>query len=174
MIKNVLKKIAITTLLASAMATSVNAAADGEIIITGTVTDSMVVGFVDVSAEAAAAGRFVGADVALGAALPGAAWTAVTKNIFVNTNSASGVKMKVDDSVVAAGVLSGPGADVAVAYTLMGGAYTVDSGTFISLIGTTNAGSISVGDFVITPAATAGTQTVGTYTTTLNVTLQAN
>lgn len=174
MIKGYFKKALVSVGLVSAMIASLNAAADDTIVITGTVSDSMVVGFSDVSGEVAAAGKFIGADVALGSVLPGDTWTAVTKNIFVKTNSATGVKMKLDDAAAAAGVLQGPGADVAVTYNLMGGAYTVDSGTYVSLVGTTDAGSVSVGDLVITPDATDGAQTVGDYTVTLNVTLAAN
>ena len=177
MLKSIFKKAVLTIGLVSAIATSANAAADDSIVITGMVTDSMVVGFADVSGEATAAGRFVGADVALGSVLPGTAWTPTTKNIYVNTNSATGVKMKLDDAAVAAGVLkdvAAVGADVAVAYTLMGAAYTVDSGAYVSLIGAANAGSVSVGDLVITSAVTDAAQAVGTYTVTLNVTLAAN
>ena len=174
MIKSILKKALVATGLVAAIATTVNAASDDTIVITGTVSDSMVVGFQDVSGEVAAAGRFVGADVALGSVLPGSTWTAQTKNIYVNTNSATGVSMTLNDAAGAAGVLSGTGADVAVAYTLMGGAYTVDSGVAVSLVGAADAGSVSVGDLVITPAATDGAQTVGTYTVTLNVVLAAN
>jgi len=174
MVKGYFKKAVVAASLVSAMSTSLIAAADDTIVITGTVSDSIVVGFTDVSAEATAAGRFVGADIALGSVLPGDTWAAVTKNIFVKTNSATGVKMKLDDAAAAAGVLQGAGADIAVTYNLMGGAYTVDSGAYVSLVGTTDAGSVSVGDLVITPAATDGAQTVGDYTVTLNVTLAAN
>ena len=174
MLKDIMKKALVATSLVGMIATSVNAAADDTIVITGTVSDSMVVGFQDVSAEAASTGRFVGADVALGAVLPGSTWTAQTKNIFVNTNSTTGVKMTIDDAAGAAGVLQGPGANVAVTYNLMGAGYTVDSGTAVSLVAVADAGSVSVGDLIITPAATGGAQTVGTYTVTLNVTLAAN
>lgn len=174
MVKDYLKKALVGAGLVSAMVASLNAAADDTIVITGTVNSSMVVGFADVSAEAASAGRFVGADVALGSVLPGAAFTESTQPIFVNTNSATGVKMKLDDAAAAAGVLQGAGANIPVTYTLMGAAYTVDSGSYVSLVGTTDAGSVSVGDLVITPAATAADQATGAYTVTLNVTLAAN
>ena len=176
--KSILTKALVAIGLVSAIATSANAAAANDtIVITGTVTVSMVAGFSDVSGQTGtAAGLFIGEDVALGSKLAGETWVAQTKNIFVKTNSATGVKMTLTDADAGqAGVLQlAGGADVAVGYNLMTAAYTVDTTGAVSLVAGPNAGTVSVGDLVITPAALAADQAGGDYTTTLNVTLAVN
>ena len=173
--KSLLNKVAVAASVMVLGVSSANAVAlDNEIYLTGVVSEDTVVGFADVSGEAAAANRFVGVDLDLGSTLAGAAFAVSTSPIFVRTNSATGASMTVTDSAAAAGVLSGPGADIAVTYTLMGAPYVVDTTGAVSLVATTNAGSVTVGDFVATSAATGGAQVVGTYTATLNVTIAAN
>jgi len=174
-LKSLLNKVALAAGVVALSMSSVNGAADNEIIITGDVSSSMVVGFADVSGEAAAAGRFVGADIALGTVLPGADFTTSTQNIYVNSNSATGVQIKVDDAAVGAGVLVNGANTIPVAYSFGStGAYTVDSGTYVSLTATTSAGSAIEDTFIINPDVTAGGQAVGTYSVTLNVTVAAN
>ena len=174
--KSLLNKVAVAAGLVVLSMSSVDAAADNEIIITGDVSSSMVVGFGLVDGEAAAAGRFVGADIALGAVLPGADFTTSVQNVYVNSNSTTGVKIKIDDAVPAnAGVLVNGVNTIPVAYSFGStGAYTVDSGTFVSLTATTTGGTAVEDTFTIDPAVTAGGQAVGTYTVTLNVTVAAN
>ena len=175
--KSIVKKALVTIGLVSAIATTANAAAaNDEIEITGTVTTAMVAGFSDVSAETGtAAGLFIAADINLGAELPGATWAADTSAIFVKTNSASGVSMTITDAGAAAGVLKlAGGADVPVTYSLMGAGYVVDTDGAVSLCAAPNDGTVTVGDFVVTPDALAADQAGGDYTVLLNVVLAAN
>ena len=175
--KNILNKAIMAIGLVSMIATSANAAAgNDQIEITGTVTTSMVVGFQDVSLETGtAAGLFIAADINLGSKLPGETWDINTQNIYVKTNAANGVSMTVTDNVAAAGVLKlAGGVDVPVVYNIMGAGYSVDVDGPVSLCVAPNDGTVSVGDFVATPAALAGDQAGGDYTTLLNVLLSAN
>ena len=174
--KNILNKLVMTAGVIALSATSINAAADNTIVITGDVSASVVVGFADVSAEAANAGRFVSTpDIDLGAVLPGADFTTVTRDIFVNTNSTTGASITLTDASTNAGALMNGANTVPVAYSFTNtGAYTVGTTGAVALNAGVNAGSVAVDTLTINPDVTAGGQAVGTYSTTLTVVIAAN
>ena len=177
MLRSKLKKAVVATGLVAAIATSVNAAADNEIIITGTVSSSVVVGFADVSGQAANTGLFVGADIDVGTVLPGADFTTVSNSIYVKTNHTGGIGMTITDSAAAAGVLKDTlavGADIPVTYTLNGAGYTVGTTGSVTITTGINDGTGALANpFIVNPDAAAADQSVGTYTATLNVAIAA-
>ncbi len=157
-------------------ATSANAAADNTISISGVVSSSVVVGFADVSAEAANAGRFVSTpDIDLGTVLPGGDFTTVTRDVYVNTNSTTGASITLTDGTGNAGALMSGANSIPVAYSFANtGAYTVGTTGAVALNAGTSNGSVIVDTLTINPNVTAGGQALGTYSTTLTVTVAAN
>ena len=171
--KNVLSKALATIGLVSMIATAANAAADNEIIITGDVSTTVVVGFADVSGGGTN-DTFVGEDIALGTIAAGATFAPQTFNVYVLTNNAAGVSMTITDGAGGiAGELQGAGVDIPVTYSLEGATYTPGTTGAVNIVTTVSDGATSESAFVVTPDAAATSQTAGTYTTTLNVTVAA-
>ena len=156
----------------SALVTTQAFAAADQIDMTGTINAIVVAGFADVSGDTS---NGVFADNAansidFGSIAAGDTFTASTNAVYVRTNNAAGASMTITDAVNS-GNLAGPGAAIPVAYTFA--AAPIVLGTPFDLTVSTDAGSVSVGDFVATPAASAADQAAGVYSTTLAVTIAA-
>ena len=170
--KSILNKMLVTIGLVSAIAISANAAAgDNQIIITGDVSTTVVVGFADVSGGGTN-DTFVGQDIALGTVAANGTFAPQTFDVYVLTNNAAGVSMAITN-LGAAGVLTGPGVSIPVTYSLEGAGYTVDTTGAVNIVTTTSNGSTIESAFVVTPDAAAVDQVAGTYSTTLDVTVAA-
>lgn len=92
-----------------------------------------------------------------------------TQDIYVNTNSVTGITMAIADGTNGGNMVDGAGHTVNTSYTLMGNAVTV-GGAAIELTSGTNDGTSKVGD-IVTKAHPAADQVSGDYSTTLTVTI---
>ena len=170
--KNLLPKIALVATLLTTSTTSLFAAAN-QIVLNATVAVVTVVGFADVSASTSD-DTFVdpGAALDFGSAGPGETFTPITQAVFVRHNdTTTNVQMTFADGAGNSGALANGANTIAMTYTIMGNAITVDGATQTQILasGTTNAGSVSFGDFVATPAANGAAQATGAYSVTLTV-----
>lgn len=169
--KSILSKAVATIGLVSVMASSANAVAgDNEIFITGDVSSTVSVGFVNVSANTTDAGRFVGHDVSLPAIIAGGTFAQQSLPVYCLTNNAGGVSINISGTAALVDEAA-VGADIPLTFAFDAGAYTL--GTTVQLVAGTSDGATIEDNFVITPAATPGTQAVGTYSQTLTVTVAA-
>lgn len=169
--KSILNKMLVTIGLVSAIATSANAAAgNNQIIITGDVSTTVVVGFSDVSGGGTN-DTFVGEDIALGTIAANGTFGAQTFDVYVLTNNAAGVSMAITGSL--AGALTGPGANIPVTYSLEGAGYNVGTTGAVNIVTTVSDGATIESAFVVTPDQAATNQAAGTYSTTLDVTVAA-
>ena len=169
--KNLLLKIVFITTVLSFGSVSLFAAAN-QIVLNATVAVVTVVGFSDVSASTAD-DTFVdpGAALDFGSAGPNETFTPITQAVFVRHNdTTTNVQMTFADGAGNSGKLANGANLINMTYTIMGNAITVDGATQTQLLasGTTDAGSVSFGDFVATPAANGGVP-AGAYTVTLTV-----
>ena len=171
MTKSILKLIAISTLSISILTSSASAAANG-IDLDATVSTSLIAGFSDVSAENGN-GLFVDNalnTISFGTVSPGGTHTPVTQQIFLKTNNVLGAELTLTDAINS-GNLVGPGVTIPVSYTF--GGIAIILGVSFDLSSSSSNGTISMGDFVATPTATASDQVAGTYATNLSITLAA-
>ncbi len=163
-----------------ALFTSYAVATDNQSTVTAHVDDAAEVGFGDQSGIALTSNtfKFTGGDIALGT-LSLSGTTDTTKTVFVKTNSIDGVKMTISDATNSGNLYHTTSNDVhdkidtTYKYGVVGGETAVRLGESFSLTNERNAGSTSVGNFVVLPRPTA-TQLGGDYSTTLTVAIAAN
>jgi hypothetical protein len=163
-----------------ALFTSYGFATDNQSSVTATVEDAAEVGFTDQSGIALTTNtlKFTGGDIALGT-LSLSGTTDTTKTVFVKTNSIDGVKMTISDTTNSGHLDHTTSTDAldkidtAYKYGVAGSEALVALGTPFNLTSAKNAGSATVGNFIVLPRPTA-TQLGGSYSTTLVVAIAAN
>ena len=121
---------------------------------------------------------FKGSDIDIGAIPLGAKITPVSKEIYVKTNSANGVTMKIEDNAnphpfLAGHLISGTNL-VAMKYKLMGSEYDMSNPSAKTLVTTATNGSSVVGTFVVEQKnSTSSDQPSGIYSAIFDVTIAA-
>lgn len=145
-------------------------AVQDQINIQGLIGTGAIVAFEDASAKTINGFHFEGADIDLGTVTAGGTFPTTTKNIYVNTNHAAGVTIKIYNPTTTNGHLYLNGAvntgkKVNMAYTLGGAGYNVSnaSAPTVDLVTAANDGSSPVSTFVMTPSASAGTLPGGVH-----------
>jgi hypothetical protein len=181
-----MKKLLSSVLVAGLLGVVGANAADYKIVIQGTVLPVAAVSFADISSYDLKKGNVFkdsgnganGNTIDLGNIKPNETFTAVTRDIYVKTNTKGDVRIIISDITNNGKLTHSDGdATINVSYKLGGSDYTLGTPYTISS-GSTNDGSDAVlsgsDGFVITPAAASGLQKAGSYSTTLTVVVSAN
>ena len=154
----------------------------GNIGLNGVIVPAAIVGFDTPITESLVDNSFTfkGYDIDIGSIPLDSKIAAVSKDIYVNTNSASGVTMEIEDNVnphpfLAGHLIDGSGTNlVAMKYSLMGSSYAIANHPTVDLVTAVNDGSATIGTFVVEQKnKTSSDQPSGIYSAVFDVTIAA-
>ena len=147
--------------------------APGFITLNTTVTEFIVIGFADTSADSGGI-KFVGEDILFGSLTPGVAITPITKDVFVHTNRDADIQITFADTPPLLSAVDGTTTlPVTYSYSLNSVSANVTAGVpFVAFSGA-NDGTTSVGSITFAPDTPTMLQTSGGYSATVNVVVSA-